>query len=103
MANLTAEKIEFGSGYFYVTDEHGHRTAVPIADMLRAADIPVLTYEQVAQISTLANLVAVLVRTLIDNGTLGESFLEDGDYDLDDLIEVIGDLGGDYGEPDLST
>ena len=100
---LNVANLEFEAGYIVVTDDNGHKTRYPIADVLRAADIPALTYSQVAQISTLANLVAVLVRTLIDNGTLGETFLEDGDYNLDDIVETIGNMGGDYGEPDLST
>ena len=32
-----------------------------------------------------------------------EDFLEDGDYNLDDMIEAIGNLGGDYDEPDLTV
>lgn len=97
------QSIKFESGFIVVTTDSGPPTRYPIADMLRAADIPALTYSQVATISTLANLVAVLVRTLIDRQVLDESFLEDGGYNLDDIVETIAGMGGDYGEPDLTT
>ena len=100
---LDVAKVEFESGYIILTDGNGHRTRYPIADVLRAADIPSLTYSQVAQITTLANMVVVLVRTLIDRGVLDESFLEDGGYNLDDIVETIEGMGGDYGDPDLTT
>lgn len=94
--------IEFESGYIVLTDQNGHKQQYPIADVLRAADIPALTYSQVAQITTLANLVAVLIRTLIDREALDESFLEDGGFNLDDTIETLEGMGGDYGDPDLT-
>lgn len=99
---LDVAKVEFESGYIVLTDGDGHKTKYPIADVLRAADIPAITYAQVAQITTLANLVVVLVRTLIDRQVLDDSFLEDGGYNLDDLVETIAGMGGSYGEPDLS-
>ena len=102
MALIGNVNVEFESGYIVLTDVNGHKTRYPIADVLRAADIPAITYSQVAQITTLANLVVVLVRTLIDKGVLDESFLEDGGYNLDDLIETIKGMGGDYGDPDLT-
>ena len=95
--------VEFESGYIVLTDANGHKTRYPIADVLRAADIPALTYSQVATISTLANLVVILIRTLIDRNVLDESFLEEGDYNLDDIVEAVEGMGGSYGEPDLTT
>jgi len=98
-------EIAFEAGYIVVTSRPGgtpKRWA--IADILRAADIPVgLTHTQVASISTLANLIVVLIRTLIDREVLDESFLENDDYDLDALIETIAAMGGSYGEPDLTV
>jgi len=102
MAAPRITNIEFESGYIVLTDESSNKTRHPIADILRAADIPAITYSQVAQITTLANLVAVLVRTLIDREVLDESFLEEGDFNLDDIVETIEGMGGDYGEPDLT-
>ena len=95
------KNISFEAG-FIVVETDGPPRQYAIADMLRAADIPALTYSQVSSIKALANLVAILVRTLIDRQVLGESFLEDGDINLDDMVEALENMGGDYGEPDLS-
>lgn len=100
MANVT--NIQFESGYFVVSYDCGLPRRIPIATMLRAADIPTgLTYTQVEAITTLANLLVVLIRTLIDRQVLNESFLEDGDYELDDIVASIENMGGDYVEPDI--
>ncbi len=91
-------------GYLTFTDSAGNATRWSIADMLRAADIPTgLTYAQVGAITSLANLVAVLIRTLIARNILDEQFMEDGDYDLEAITKTIEDMGGDYLEPDLSV
>lgn len=95
-------KVELIPGYIKITDDGGQSHLIGIADALRAADIPALTYQQVAAIKTLANLIVILVRTLIDRQVLGESFLEDGDIDLDDIVGTIEAMGGNYVEPDLS-
>jgi len=101
---LGSSTLEFDSGYVYVTEEGGQRTRVALASLLRAADIPTgLTYSQVQGLTGLTNMVVVLIRTLIHRGVLDESFLEDNDYSLDDLIESIENLGGDYGEPDITV
>jgi hypothetical protein len=94
--------VRLEAGYIVVSKESGIPYRIAIADALRAADIPALTYGQVSSIKALANLNVILIRTLIDQGILGERFLEDGDYNLDDLVEAIENMGGDYGEPDLT-
>lgn len=100
---MVVTNLVFEAGFIVVHRDSGAPKRYAIADVLRALDIPALTYSQVATISTLANLVAVLIRTLIDRQVLDESFLEDGGYNLDDIVETIAGMGGDYGEPDLTT
>jgi len=101
---INTKALTFEAGYITVTEPNGSRTRYPIADMLRAADIPTgLTYSQVQAVTALANLVAVLIRTLISRNVLDESFLEDGDYTLESLTEAIEQMGGDYGDPDISV
>ncbi len=96
--------ISFEPGNIILTDSAGNKTSQDVKSILRALDIPTgLTYEQVGAITTLANLVAVLIRTLIDRQVLNESFLEDDDYDLDAIIQSIEDMGGAYHEPDLTV
>jgi hypothetical protein len=98
------KEITYTPGFLTHIYDGGNSTIYPVADILRALDIPDgLTYEQVGAITTLANLVVVLVRTLMSKGILTESFLENNEYNLDDLIETIEDMGGDYAEPDLTV
>ncbi|KKK85525.1 hypothetical protein LCGC14_2772410 [marine sediment metagenome] len=98
------DKVELTPGTITLTDSHGRKTATSIASLLSAADIPVgLTYTQVGAITTLANLVVVLIRTLIARDILDEQFMEDNDYDLAAIVQTIEDMGGDYGEPDLTV
>jgi len=89
---------------FLVVEIDGKKTQFPISTVLRAADIPTgLTYAQVGAIKTLANMVVILIRTLIAKNVLDEDFLEDGEYDLSALIQSIEDMGGDYTEPDITV
>ncbi len=93
----------YGEPGFIIVEIDGQRTQYPIADILRAADIPALTYEQVGAIKTLANLFVVAIRALIEKGLLSDGVLEDGGYDLTAIIETIEGMGGDFGEPDLTV
>lgn len=101
---MAIENIEFTAGYIDITySKGGIKKRWNIADILRAADIPTgLTYTQITSLTALANLVVILVRTLIDRDVLTESFLEDGDVSLDYLVDAIENMGGDYGDPDLT-
>ena len=103
MAKENAAGVALSAGFITLTDAHGRQTRHPIADVLRAADIPSLTYEQVGAIKTLANLVVVLIRTLIARDVLDEQFMEENDYDLAAIVQTIEDMGGDYIEPDLTV
>jgi len=96
------KSISFEAGFITVGTDSGPPRQWAIADVLRAADIPALTYSQVSSITALANLVVILVRTLIDRQILDESFLEEGDMNLDDIVESLENMGGDYGDPDLT-
>ncbi len=101
---MAVNNITFESGYIVLHRDSGGSTKYPIASVLRALDIPTgLTYAQVGAVSTLANMFAVLIRTLIANDVIGESFMEDNDYDLDAIIETIGNMGGAYDAPDLTV
>ncbi len=92
------------AGYVTFVYDDGTRTRHSIATWLRSADIPIgLTHTQVEEISKLANLVAIIIRTLIDRQVLDDSFLEDNDFDLQALTEAIENMGGDYYEPDISV
>jgi len=99
-----SQKLEFEAGYIYTTDQSGNRTRHSIAAMLRAADIPTgLTYSQVQAVTALANIIAVVIRTLIQRDILDDNFLEEGEYTLESMTEAIEQMGGDYGDPDISV
>lgn len=94
--------ITFEPGFLVLTHEGGQRTRQPVADILRALDIPAgLTHTQIASIHALANMFAILIRTLIDRQVLDESFLENDDFSLKALTEAIAAMGGDYMEPSI--
>ncbi len=101
---MAVENVTTEAGYIVITKQAG---GIPerfsIADVLRAADIPALTYSQVATISTLANLIVILVRTLVKRGILDEEFKDNQgmNWDLDHLIYAFEQMGGSYHEPDL--
>ncbi len=103
---MAVENVTTEAGYIVITKQAG---GIPerfaIADVLRAADIPALTHSQVATISTLANLIVILVRTLIKRGILDEEFKDNQgmDWDLDHLIYAFEQMGGSYHEPDLDN
>lgn len=94
--------ISFESGFMILTDEEGQRLRQPI-DFLTADDIPKISYVQVEAITTLANLLVVLIRTLISHGVLDETFLEDGEVSLQDISDIVTLLGGNYFYPDLGV
>ncbi len=76
--------------------DSGPPTKYPIAAVLRALDIPSgITPDKIKAITTLANLFVIVIRTLIDKGILGESFLERDEMDLDHIQYVISQMGGD--------
>ncbi len=96
--------LTFEAGFIIVHRDAGPPTKYSIADMLRAADIPALTFTQVGAITGLANFIAILIRTLIERGVLDESFTDGKqgiNWSLAGLIEIIEALGGSYSEPDF--
>lgn len=100
MGGVVAFTPELGG---FVVNVDGSKTRFYYRDFLRAADIPTgLTYTQIKGLKALANMLAVLIRTLIDRQVLDESFMEDDDYSLDAIIAAIEEQGGSYHAPDLS-
>ncbi len=97
-----ATDVQFTPGHITLTDNGGRRTKHKIE--LTLGNIPTgLNQEQVKPIATLSNLVLVLIRTLIAKGVLDQKFLEEGEYDLQAIIESAEDMGGDYSMPDISV
>ncbi len=98
VTNVTTE-----AGFIVVTYEN---SSIPvrfaIADVLRAADIPALTKDEVSTIKTLANPIVILIRTLIAKGILDEDFIHgEMEWDLDHIVYVIEQMGGSFSKPQL--
>jgi len=106
MPNIAEIDVKSKPGFIIITRASGPPVEYPWKDVLRAADIPTgLTFVQIAAITTLANLMVVLIRTLQNRGVLDETFMDDAgmDYSLDALIEVVEKMGGAYHDPNLDV
>ncbi len=91
-------------GFIVIDSGSGPPTRFPIADVLRQPDIPTgLTHAQVAGIGLLANLMSILLRTLMDKDILDETFADQFgmDWSLNSIIYAIEQLGGTYHDPDF--
>lgn len=99
---MMGTRLYTSPGYLII-EEDGRRSQLAISEILRAADIPALTYEQVGAIKALANMFTVLYRALIARDILDDGLLEDDGYDLAAIVQTIEDMGGDFIEPDLTV
>ncbi len=91
-------------GYITLRNASGPPEEYPIAELLRAADIPVgLTHTQVDGIRLPANVAAILIRTLQGKEIIDETFADElgMDWDLNHLIYAVEQLGGSFENPDL--
>ena len=98
------KNVQLVDGQLLITKDNDEVKAIDFVKHVDADDIPVgLTYSHVQAITALSNLVAVLIRTLIAREVISEEFLEEGELDLEVIADVIGQMGGDYVEPDLTV
>ena len=103
MANVAEIDVHSEPGWITIRRASGPPVRYPLAGLITVGDIPTgLTYTQITSLTALSNLIVVLIRTLIARDVLDEDFLEESDLNLDDIIEAIENMGGDYGDPDLS-
>ena len=101
---MNIKSIVVEAGALIIQTDSGPPTRYPIADVIRVADVPVgLTHTQVAGVTYLANLIVILIRTLIERNVLDESFIDSLglNWDLDHIIYAVEQLGGAYHEPEL--
>lgn len=82
------KNITFSEGYITVTYNSGQPIRYSIADVLRAADIPEdLLIASLPLLTKLAQVVMVIVQTLVDNGTLDENLI--AGFDLQYIRETL--------------
>ena len=92
MPESTVVKTEFEPGYIITTDDGGRRSRHAISAVLRPADIPDdLLISSLSLLTTLAQVVMVLVKTLIEKDILDEELVSgfDMQYVLDTLIDDL--------------
>jgi len=96
MANV--ESITFEPGYLVIQTDSGPPAYHKIADVLRAADIPVLTIASLTLLTDLAQVVSILVQTLIEAKVIDEDdFAED--YDIKYILNTLVDkLSAEFGD-----
>ncbi len=91
-------------GFITIDTGSGPPRRISMATLLTQPDIPTgLTHTQVDGVRLLANLMAILLRTLMGKDILDESFADEFgmDWDLNTIIYAIEQLGGTYHDPDF--
>ena len=86
---MKAREIEFEAGYIVVTDDGGRRTRHTIANMVRPVDVPDVPIASLTLLTKTADLLTILIKTLIERDILDENF-EDG-YDLQHVVDTLED------------
>jgi len=92
------KNISFEPGFIVVTsDQEGAPRKYSAKRFLQAADIPDLTINSLTLLITLANLVEVVVKTLIQEGVINDGLVLG--YDIAYLLETLKDeLTTDIGD-----
>ena len=72
--------ISFEAGSFVVTDAEELKTRFPIADMIRATDVPDLLIANLTLLTKLADQVSTLMETLIEQGVIDQNFSQGFDF-----------------------
>lgn len=86
---MSIERVELVPGYLKMTDAFGRAHQIAIADVLRAVDIPDLKINSLTLLTNLARVVNIIIETMIENGSLPESYVEG--YDIGYVKEVLED------------
>jgi len=92
------KQVRFIAGQLEVTDELDHKKVYDIANYLRAADIPDdLLIGSLTLLTTLGNVVEVIVKTLIEQGILDENLVSG--YDIQYVLDTLkDDIATDIGD-----
>lgn len=104
MPDIKELDVRSKPGYIIIRRASGPPVEYPLTDLITTGDVPTgLTHTHVAALGALANLFAILIRTLIERDILDETFADHhGMYwDLDHIIFAIDEMGGQFDNPDL--
>ena len=88
---MAIKNVQLIAGKLVVTPDEGGARSYDIANYLRAADIPDLTITSLTLLTTLAQVMMVLVKTLVEQDVIGEELVSGFDlqYLLDTLIDDL--------------
>lgn len=82
------KSISFKPGFIVVeTDQGGPPREYSAKRFLQAADIPDLTINSLSLLTTLAQVVMVLTKTLVEQGIIGEELVSG--FDMQYLLETL--------------
>ena len=81
-------------GFITLRKASGPPERYPISELIRSADVPNLTISSLSLLTELADILSVIVKTLIDRDILDEDFY-DG-HDLNSLVERLEALNADW-------
>ena len=90
--------VTFESGFIVVDDEASGKTRHSLTDILTAANVPDLNIASLTLLTTLANWVEIILRTLVDAKLISEELYITWDLETilnslkDDLNTDIGDV-----------
>lgn len=84
---MSIKSIAIVPGHLEITDDSGQKHLTKIAELVRAADLPTFTIDNLNLLTTLAQIVAVVVQTLVERELLEEELI-DG-YDLSYVYETL--------------
>ena len=91
---MAIKSISFEPGFMVLTDEVGERARQPIADILRALDIPALVISRVPPVTALANILIIVVKALLEANVIGEELSDE--YDLEFLLAALKTLNAEW-------
>jgi len=89
--NVTVEP-----GYLVITHDSGPPKQIALTSLLRAVDVPDLNIDSLTLLTNLAQVVSILLETLIEYGLVEEDFASG--YDLGYMVETLEDLNAEFAE-----
>jgi hypothetical protein len=98
------QDIQFGSGYVTIVYDNGDTKQVRAIEFLGGSyvasqgdTVPDLTIRSLTLLTTLSNVIEVIIKTLVDQGLLDESLI--AGYDMSYVLDTLkDDLNTDIGD-----
>lgn len=92
MPESTIVKMEYEAGYLITTDDGGRKSKTALSEVVTASDVPDLNITSMTLLTTLAQVVMVLVKDLVEKNIVQEELVSG--YDLEYVLETLVDTLG---------